>query len=114
MWLPWQGAVGLAAGLAILAAVMRVRVPARRGLWVRDLAQESAIFSLLYAAWQLVGHLSSGDTSKAESRGRAIAGFEHTVHLPSEPWVQHLALHSHLMIKAANWYYIVGHTPAVG
>src|SRR4051794_22346671 len=114
MWLPWQGAVWLAGGLALLATVMRVRVPPRRWLWVRDLAQEGAVFAILYATWQVVGHLNRGDTSNAVAHGLAVVRFEQAVHLPSEQWAQHLALHSHLIIKAANWYYIGGHTPGVG
>ena len=114
MWLPWQGAVWLAVGFAGVAIAMRVRVPPRRWLWVRDLAQESAIFSIFYATWQFVGRFSTGDAAIAVSHGRAIASFEHSVHLPSEVTVQHIALHSHLIIKAANWYYIVGHTTALG
>ena len=114
MWLPWRDAVWLALGLAVVATVMRVRVPPRRRLWVRDLAQEGAILSILYATWQLVGHLSGGDISYAVIRGRAIVSAERALHLPSEEWAQHVALHSHLIIKAANWYYIVGHTPVIG
>jgi hypothetical protein len=114
MWLPWQAAVWMSLGLAVMATVMRVRVPPRRWLWVRDLAQESAIFSILYATWQLVGQLRGDDTSKAVIHALAIVSFEHTVHLPSEEWAQHIVLHSYLIIKAANWYYIVGHTPVIG
>ena len=101
-------------GLAVMAAVMRVRVPPRRWLWVRDLAQESAIFSILYATWKLVGQLRVGDTSNAVIHGLAIVRIERVVHLPSEEWAQHIVLHSHLIIKAANWYYVVGHTPVMG
>jgi hypothetical protein len=36
------------------------------------------------------------------------------MHLPSEAWTQRLALHSHLVIEGANWYYIVGHAPVLG
>jgi PAP2 superfamily protein len=114
MWLPWQDAVWLAAGLAAVAAVLRLRPPRRSRLWVGDLAREGAIFAILYATWQFVGHLSAGDTSKAVVRGRAIVSFERAVHLPSEHWTQQLALHSHLLVKAANWYYIVGHVPVMG
>ncbi len=114
MWLPWQGAVWLAVVLAIMASAMRIWPPSKRWLWVRDLAQESAIFSILYATWQYVGRLSTGDTLHAVARGLAIVHFEHVVHLPTEEWTQHLALHSHLIIKAANWYYVVGHAPVMG
>src|ERR1700760_1912971 len=106
MWLPWQDAVWLAVGLAAVAIAMRVWVPPPRWLWFRDLAQESAIFSVFYAIWQRVGGLSTGDAPDAVGHGRAVFHLEQTLHLPSEIWVQHLALHSHLIIKAANWYYI--------
>ncbi len=114
MWLPWQDAVWLAVALAILTIGMRVLIPSKRWLWVRDLAQESAIFAILYATWQFIGHQSTGDTSRAVTRGAAIVRFEHAVHIPSEVWIQQIALHSHLIIKFANWYYIIGHAPIMG
>jgi hypothetical protein len=114
MWLPWQDAVWLAVGLAVMATVLRLRVPPRRWLWVRDLAKEGAILAILYATWQFIGNLSKGDGSNAVSHARAIVSFERTLHLPSEAQVQHIALHSHLIIKAANEYYIVGHVPVIG
>jgi len=114
MWLPLRYAVVLAIVLAVMAIVMRLRVPPRRWLWVRDLAQEGAILAILYATWKFVGNFTVGDTTKAVSRGLAIVRFEHTVHLPTEQWAQHIALHSHLIIKAANWYYLIGHAPGIG
>ncbi|MFI5959343.1 phosphatase PAP2 family protein [Cryptosporangium sp. NPDC051539] len=113
MWLSWRAAVWLSIGLAVLATIMRVYVPSRRWLWVRDLAQESAISLVLYAVWQLVGRLNLGGNSQAVAHGLAIVNFERTVHLPSEEWTQHLAMQSHLLIKAANWYYIAGHMPVM-
>jgi hypothetical protein len=114
MWLAWQYAAWLAAALAIVAVVLRVRTPPKRWLWVRELAQEGAIVAILYATWQRIGKLSTGDTTHAVARGRSIAGFEHALRFPSEQWAQSIALHSHLIIKAANWYYIVGHAPIMG
>jgi hypothetical protein len=114
VWLPWQAAIWLACALATVAIVLRVREPSPRRRWVRDLAQESAIFTVLYATWQGVGRISFGDTSNAVAHGLAIVRFEEAIHLPSEQWTQQLALHSHLIIKAANWYYIAGHTPVLG
>jgi hypothetical protein len=114
MWLPWQDAAWLAVGLAVVAIALRVRTPPKRWLWVRELAQESAIVAILYAGWQRVGELSTGDTTHAVGRGRAIVHFEQVLHLPSEEWVQRVALHSHLIIKAADWYYIAGHAPVMG
>ena len=114
MWLPWQDAVWLAIGLAVTATAMRVQAPPRRWLWVRDLAKEGAILLILYAMWQFVGNHSKGDGSDAVSHAFAIVRFERAVHLPSEAGLQHVALHSHLIIKAANDYYIVGHVPVIG
>src|SRR5437868_4196085 len=113
MWLPWQDAVWLTIGLAVAAAVLRVRVPPPRWRWVGDLAKEGAILSILYATWQYVGIRSRGDTSRAVSHAFAIVNLEHAVRLPSEAWLQHLALHSHMIIKAANEYYVVGHVPVI-
>jgi hypothetical protein len=114
MWLPWRDAVWLAVALAGLAAVLHVRTPSKRWIWIRDLAQESAIFSILYATWQRIGGFTTGDTEFAVARGKAIVALERALHFPTEVWTQHLALHSHLIIKFANWYYIVGHAPIMG
>ena len=114
MWLPWQDAFWLSLAFAIIAVALRVFVPPRRWHWVGELAREGAIFSVLYATWQRIGRLSSGSTVHAVDRGRSIVHVERVLHLPSEQWTQHLALHSHLLIKFANWYYIVGHAPIMG
>ncbi len=114
MWLPWQYSVWLSVVFAVTTIAMRIGVPYRRWLWLRQLTQESAIFAALYTVWQWVGHLPSGSNRDvADQRGRAIAHAERVLHLPSEQWAQHLVLHNHLVVKAANWYYIVGHTPVL-
>jgi hypothetical protein len=114
VWLPWQYSIWLAVAFAVATLAMRVRVPPRRWLWPRELTQESAIFATLYTIWQWVGHLpTEDDRVVATARGVAIARVERVLHLPSEHWTQQVALHSHLVIKAANWYYIVGHTPVL-
>ncbi len=114
MWLPWQYSVWLSVVFAVTTIAMRLGVPSRRWLWLRQLTQESAIFAALYTVWQWVGHLPSGSNRDvADQRGRAIAHAERVLHLPSEQWAQHLVLHNHLVVKAANWYYIVGHTPVL-
>ena len=114
MWLPWRDAVWLAVGLTVLTLALRAAGSPRRWLWLRRLSQEGAIFSILYATWQWVGTLSTGDTTHAVDRGRAIARSELAIGLPSEASAQHLVLHSHLAIEFANWYYIVGHAPVMG
>jgi hypothetical protein len=114
VWLPWQYAFWLAVACAVTTVALRVRMPSRRWLRVRELTQESAIFAVLYAVWQRIGEWSLGDVERAVDRGAAIARWEHLLHFPSEQWTQGLALHSHLLIKAANWYYIIGHTPVLG
>jgi hypothetical protein len=114
MWLPWQDAVWLAVTLGVVAIVLHVVPTPKRWIWLRLLAQEGAIFAILYATWQRIGRLTTGDTTYAVARGRAIVRLEHTLHIPSEVWAQQIALHSHLIIKAANWYYVVGHAPVMG
>jgi len=114
MWLPWQYAAWFAVALVVASIGMRIRTPPKRWLWVRELAREGAIVATLYAIWQRVGQLSTGDTGHAITRGLAIVHVERILHLPGEVWTQSLALHSHLVIKAANWYYLVGHAPVMG
>lgn len=114
MWLPWQYAAWLALALAVLAVGLRVVPPPKRWLWLGELAREGAIFSILYATWQRVGAFTRGDTTYAVGRGLRIVHLEQVLHIPGEEWTQSLVLHSHLLIKAANWYYIVGHAPIMG
>lgn len=115
MWLPWQYSLGLTVVFAVATVAMRVAAVSHRWFWLRELTQESAIFALLYTVWQRVGNLpTESDLDVALARGRAIGHIEAVLHLPSEQWTQHLVLHSHLLVKAANWYYIVGHTPVLG
>ena len=114
MWLPWQYSLWLAAASAVIAVGLRVRTPPQRWIWARELARETAVFATLYTIWQRVGQLpASNDAVRAAQRGTAIAHLEHVLRLPSESWTQRLALHSHLVIEGANWYYIVGHTPVL-
>jgi hypothetical protein len=115
MWLPWQYSLWLAVASAVVAVVLRVRTPPQQWFWVRELARETAIFATLYTIWQRIGQLpASNDAVLAVRRGTAIAHLEHVLHFPSEGWTQRLALHSHLVVEGANWYYIVGHTPVLG
>jgi hypothetical protein len=115
MWLPWQYALWLAVAAAVVTLALYVRTPPRQWLWVRLLTGESAIFATLYTVWQGVGHLpDSNDTVGATARATAIVDLERVLHLPTEQWTQQLALHSHLVVTFANWYYIIGHTPVLG
>lgn len=115
MWLPWQYSLWLAVAAAVVGLGLHVRTPPRRWFWVRELARETAIFASLYTVWQRVGQLhASNDAVGAAQRGTAIAHLERALHLPGEGWTQHLALHSHLVVEGANWYYIVGHAPVMG
>ncbi|HEY2793980.1 MAG TPA: phosphatase PAP2 family protein [Micromonosporaceae bacterium] len=114
MWLPWQDALWLAAGLAVVAIILYVRTPPARWQWVRDLAREGSIFAILYATWQWVGGLTAHDTTYALSRGLWIAHFERAIGLPSEVTTQGLFLHWIPLIRAANWYYVIGHAPVMG
>jgi drug/metabolite transporter superfamily protein YnfA len=86
----------------------------RRPVWIHDLAREGTIVAVLYAIWQRIGELSTGSTDKAVSRGLAIHHLTQDLHLPSEHWLQQLALHSHTVVRFFNWYYILGHAPIMG
>lgn len=114
MWLPWQYALWLAVAFAVATFALYLRRPADRWLWIRELTRESAIFATLYTVWQGIGQLSTGEgLHTAVARGAAIARTEHLLHFPSEEWTQRIVLHSHLLIRGANWYYVVGHTPVL-
>jgi hypothetical protein len=114
VWLPWQWAAWLSAVLAVVSTAMHLRTPPARWVWLRELSREAAIFSILYATWQYIGKLSTGDTDHAVARGQEIVRLQHLLRFPSEQSVQHLALHSHVIIVLANWYYVVGHAPVMG
>jgi hypothetical protein len=113
MWLPWQDAAWLALLAVVCAVALRLAAPTRaRGF--RALCEEGFLVAVLYALWQRACDLPPGSTERAVARGEQILHLERAWHLPSEVWTQQLALHSHLLVKGANWYYLLGHAPVMG
>lgn len=111
--LSWTDALWLA--LALFTAVAAGRVLAPQA-WpgVRAFARESGVVALLYSAWMLAGRLSLSSEAPAMDRGRWVWNAERTVHLPSETAVQHALLPIPGLARAANFYYIGFHVPAMG
>ncbi|WP_308203822.1 phosphatase PAP2 family protein, partial [Frankia gtarii] len=71
------------------------------------------LIAVLYGTYSFSRHLASGRESAALAAGKDVWRFERFLHLPSEAAVQRLALHSHLLIRAADWFYILVHFPSV-
>jgi hypothetical protein len=112
MWLPWKAALWCALVLALISVVLRPN--GRRLRVVVDVSRESAILTLVYAAWIRLGEISIASASGARSRGRSVWDFERWVHLPNEETIQHWCLHATWLMKFANIYYIAGHVFPLG
>jgi hypothetical protein len=76
-------------------------------------ARETAVVLGLYALWQYAGTLALLHVDGAVARGRWIADFQNRVHLPSELTVQHIVLHSTLLMKGLNVFYATMHFPGM-
>ncbi len=71
------------------------------------------LIAVLYGTYSFSRHLASGREPAALAAGKDVWRLERLLHLPSEAAVQRLALHSHLLIRAADWFYILIHFPSV-
>jgi hypothetical protein len=83
--------------------------PGGRLRWLAAFMTEACIVAALYTIWQLGGQLSLMGAGNALRRGRWIAGFERSLHLPSERSVQDLILGHSWLVQLANLYYDVMH-----
>jgi PAP2 superfamily len=117
MWLPWKAALALAGALAILPFLVVIGIfarPKHRGArFAMSFARETAVVLGLYALWQYAGTLALLHVDGAVARGRWIADFQDRVHLPSELTVQHIVLHSTLLMKGLNVFYATMHFPGM-
>jgi hypothetical protein len=117
MWLPWKAALALAAALAIVPFLVVIGLfarPKRRGpRFAMSFARETAVVLGLYALWQYAGTLALLHVDGAVNRGHWIWDFEHRVHLPSELTVQHVVMHSSLLVQALNLFYATMHFPGM-
>ncbi|EIV94413.1 phosphatase PAP2 family protein [Frankia sp. QA3] len=71
------------------------------------------LIAMLYGTYSFSRHLASGREPAALAAARDVWRLERFLHLPSEAAVQRLALHSHTLIRAADWFYILVHFPSV-
>ena len=117
MWLPWKAALALAGALAIVPFLVVIGVFARpKGRAPRfamSFLRETAVVLGLYALWQYAGTLALLHVNGAVARGHWIHDFERRWHMPSELTVQHLALHSTLLMKGLNVFYATMHFPGM-
>jgi len=117
MWLPWKAALAVAGALAIVPFLVVIGIfarPKRRGArFAMSFARETAVVLALYALWQYAGTLALLHVNGAVARGRWIADFQDRVHLPSELTVQHLVMHSTLLMKGLNVFYATMHFPGM-
>ena len=110
--LGWQPAAIIAAGVAVLAAVL---IRARRGRVVATgrFAGEAALLFGLFALWQYAGSFALLPFSGGLPRARWLWHAERLLHLPNEVSVQQPFLPHPLLIEAFNLYYAVLHFPVL-
>jgi hypothetical protein len=112
VWLAWQWAVVLAAGLA--AASFTVRWYGGRWSLAADFFTQAALIAALYSVWQLIASYAVGRATGATHHGMWVWRLERDLYWPSEAWLQRLILHHRLLVEAANVFYAGVHVPALG
>lgn len=101
----WQLAAATAAGLLVLAVVLR------RFGWSRSgaAASEATVVTALYTAWQLIGTITHRNVEAASANALAIWHAERAAHLPSELMLQQAVTPHPWLIRLADGYYVYGH-----
>jgi hypothetical protein len=112
MWLAWDTAALIAAGL-VLASVGLRQLRRRSLRVVADVAKEVAVILGLYAVWQKAGDLAVTKIDGAAAHGRWVWQVERAVHLPSEVSIQRLVISHSLLVEGLNVFYAVVHVPAL-
>jgi PAP2 superfamily len=117
MWLPWETAFEIAAGLAAALVVVAVVVARTSRRWlqrVRTTLVELLLMFTLYGVWQYV-HERVGDRSEgAIENARALYKFEQAIHLPDELSIERLFIDHKPVMQFLNIYYGGAHVTAVG
>jgi hypothetical protein len=112
VWLPWQDAMWIAAGLFVFLVLARnVRVPAVRVL--RSTAKEAIHVLFLYATWQWVHHLAVTKTDGARENGLWVWRVERAWHLPSEVSLERALIDHRRTMQFLNIFYGGAHVPAM-
>jgi hypothetical protein len=78
-----------------------------------DLIRQFLILITSYLAYDLVRILTVGRESTAVANANHIIGFERSLGLYLEPWIQAKVSHVHDLLLASNWFYAQVHLPAV-
>jgi hypothetical protein len=112
VWLSWQWAAVLAAGLAAASFAVRRR-PEAGGL-PGDFCTQASLIAGLYALWQLIASYGDRRVVGAVQHGLWVWRLERDLHLPSEATLQHAILHQGWLVQASNVFYAGVHVPALG
>ncbi|CAO5237036.1 phosphatase PAP2 family protein [Frankia sp. AgKG'84/4] len=76
-------------------------------------ASQLLLIAVLYGAYSFSRHLAAGREPAALANAKSVWRLERILRLPSEASAQHLALHSQVLIRSADWFYILVHFPSV-
>jgi hypothetical protein len=118
VWLSWQWAAALAAGLAAASFLARRRLsgdPGKAdGNLLGDFFTQASLIAALYSLWQLIASYADRRVGGAVEHGRWVWRVERDLHLPSEAGLQHLILHQRWLVEASNIFYAGVHVPALG
>ena len=112
MWLPWQWAVVLAAGLAGISVAVGHR--GRGGRLAADFTTQASLVAALYSLWQLIASYADRRVVGAQQHGLWVWRLERDLHLPSEASLQRAVLHHRLLVETCNVFYAQVHAPALG
>jgi hypothetical protein len=112
VWLSWQWAVVLAAGLAVASFLARRRLA--DGNLLGDFFTQASLIAALYALWQLIASYADRRVPGAVQNGDLVWRLERDLHLPSEASLQHLILHQRWLVEGTNIFYAGVHVPALG
>ena len=107
-WLPATWALAIAAGLVVVALVLR-RAPARAS--AAAVTGQSALMLVLYAAWQYAGSIAVTGVQGAARAGLLVARIEERLGWPGEAAIQHPVLSVEWLSRAADIYYATTHVP---
>ena len=118
MWLSWQWAAVLAAGLGVASFLVRRRPPAHpgnaNGSLLGDFFTQAALIAALYSVWQLIASYADRRVDGAVQHGWWVWRLERNLHLSSEASLQHLILHQRWLVEGSNVFYAGVHVPALG
>jgi hypothetical protein len=112
VWLSWQWAAVLAAGLAVASFATRRHLAP--GSLLGDFFTQASLIAGLYALWQLIASYGDRRVVGAVQHGLWVWRLERDLQLPSEASLQHLILHQRGLVEASNVFYAGAHVPALG